>query len=920
MGFSEWLRKHGVSPIIDLDDARTARLMWVICWGALAAQVGFGLLTWLRTPASALVIIQVAFIPFLLLALFWLRQGKVRSVSWLLLGSSWLLIASSSLLTGGVSSPIFTGVAVVIVLAGFLVGHQAALGFTILSGVFSFLMAVLNLAGMMPPPILVLDANQAWFTLFAYLLGIWGLLYLATLGLREAVTGYRREIAEREQAQHQWQESEERYRALFEQTNDAVFFIDLKGQIIRANQKAALMFGYPSKEDFIGTSAVKNIAPAETNQLPIRLAEIISGKQIPIYERTFIRYDGSKFVGEVNVTVVQDQNGIPKHIQSIVRDISERKREEAERERLLQGLHHRSNQIQTAFEVSKTAADYLDPEPLLWQVCNLIHERFGYYYVGLFLVNDHGENAVLRAGSGEAGQVMVLQEHQLPVGGQSMIGWAIANNQARSTTNVGEETIHFKNPLLPETRSELALPLAVRGQVIGALTVQSRSEEGFSPDDMAVLQVMADQVATSIKNAQLFKAAEQRAVEAETLRSISQAVTSSLNLQETIDHILEQLAVVVPYDSGSVQLLREGIMEIVGGRGFPEGMEAKIGKRFPIQEGTVSALITQTLQPAIIDDVQVNFPAFRDKEKNGIHGWMGIPLILHQKLIGLVTLDSLEVGRFTPEHARLAAAFANQVGIALENARLHAEVTQYAAELEQRVRERTTQLEAANKELEAFAYSVSHDLRAPLRAINGFSHILMEEYSEQLPPEARRFQQMVADNAVRMSTLIDDLLTYSRLGRRPIARQQLDPTALVMEVLADFEQDLKNRSVKLQIDPLPPCEADPMLLKLVFQNLLGNAIKFSAHKGQPEIQVGAADTEHGTSYFVRDNGAGFDMAYAGKLFGVFQRLHSEEEFPGTGVGLATVQRLIHRHGGLVWFDAVVDQGAVFYFTIPPQEP
>lgn len=220
-------------------------------------------------------------------------------------------------------------------------------------------------------------------------------------------------------------------------------------------------------------------------------------------------------------------------------------------------------------------------------------------------------------------------------------------------------------------------------------------------------------------------------------------------------------------------------------------------------------------------------------------------------------------------------------------------------------------LEAANKELGAFSYSVSHDLRAPLRAMDGFARILVEDYGPHLDPQAQRYLHLVRDNARQMGQLVDDLLGFSRLGRQPLKKQPVAPGELVRQALAELREEQEERGIELKIGELPPCQADPALLRQVFVNLLSNALKYTRDREKAVIEVGWREG----AYFVRDNGTGFDMRYAHKLFGVFQRLHRAEEYEGTGVGLAIVQRIVHRHNGRVWAEAELDKGATFYFTI-----
>jgi PAS domain S-box-containing protein len=243
-------------------------------------------------------------------------------------------------------------------------------------------------------------------------------------------------------------------------------------------------------------------------------------------------------------------------------------------------------------------------------------------------------------------------------------------------------------------------------------------------------------------------------------------------------------------------------------------------------------------------------------------------------------------------------------------------IHQLNEQLEKRVADRTAELEYANRELEAFVYSVSHDLRAPVRAIAGYSEILLQDFTESLPPDAKRFQQLVQSNAKKLGQLLDDLLVFSRFGRLPISKIQVYPMEIVGQVIDELIPDKSGQPAEFIVHPLPPCQADLPLLRQVFVNLLENALKFSGTQEKPRIEVGCQEVEHKIIYFVKDNGVGFDMDYASKLFRVFSRLHSENDFTGTGVGLSIVQRIIHRHGGEIWADAKVDEGATFYFSLP----
>ncbi len=237
------------------------------------------------------------------------------------------------------------------------------------------------------------------------------------------------------------------------------------------------------------------------------------------------------------------------------------------------------------------------------------------------------------------------------------------------------------------------------------------------------------------------------------------------------------------------------------------------------------------------------------------------------------------------------------------------------AELEQRVLERTAQLELTNRELEAFSYSVSHDLRTPLRAIDGFSQAVLEDFGPMLPEEGQRQLHTIRSSAQRMGALIDDLLTFARLNRQDLNKRAIDTARIVRETLTELGFPWTDRRIEVRVGHLSPGMGDPVLIRQVWLNLIANALKYTRLRDQAEIEIGEADIEGRRTFFVRDNGVGFDMRYASKLFGVFQRLHRIEDYEGTGVGLATVQRIVQRHGGRVWAEAAVDQGATFYFHL-----
>lgn len=254
---------------------------------------------------------------------------------------------------------------------------------------------------------------------------------------------------------------------------------------------------------------------------------------------------------------------------------------------------------------------------------------------------------------------------------------------------------------------------------------------------------------------------------------------------------------------------------------------------------------------------------------------------------------------------------------AIARERADQQIRKFNEELEHRVNVRTAELEAANKELETFSYSVSHDLRAPLRHIDGFSRMLLESCGPQLGAEGQKYLDRICVATQHMGNLIDDLLKLAQVGRRVLDLKPVELSGLVREMLDEFKAETQGRKIEWEVGPLPSVTCDAGLIKQVFSNLIGNSIKYTRRRETAVIEVGQTVIAGTPAFFIRDNGAGFDMKYADKLFGAFQRLHQETEFEGTGIGLATVHRIIQRHGGRIWAEADLGKGATFYFTLEP---
>lgn len=409
------------------------------------------------------------------------------------------------------------------------------------------------------------------------------------------------------------------------------------------------------------------------------------------------------------------------------------------------------------------------------------------------------------------------------------------------------------------------------------------------------------------------------------LNQLGLALAQTFDLPTVYRTVHEHLAQLVDCPAFCISLYDEATGTLRAGYAFSDGETLDPACFPPLtippdspRRGRAGAILTR--QPTIVTDLPTA-PAEGvvivglDDEAHRPRSALYVPLLAHGQTLGLLEVQSYRQDAYSEADIALLGPVAHQIGLSIENARLFAALQAERNSLAQRVAERTAELQAANRELEAFAYSVSHDLRAPLRALEGFSIALLSRYQGQLDEQGQHYLNRIRAATQRMDQLINDLLTLSHVSRYEMTRQTVDLSTLAREIAAELRAQDPHRQVEFTIADGMAAHGDAHLLRIALENLLGNAWKFTAPRSPAHIQVGMADRAGERVYFVRDNGVGFDMAYADKLFAPFQRLHSLHEFPGTGIGLATVQRIIARHGGRVWAEAKVDGGATFYFML-----
>jgi signal transduction histidine kinase len=494
-----------------------------------------------------------------------------------------------------------------------------------------------------------------------------------------------------------------------------------------------------------------------------------------------------------------------------------------------------------------------------------------------------------------------------------------------------------KLPPGPETAALLAsdvqlymvVPMIAGGELLGALSFGG-SERSFPQEQLNIVREVAAQLAIAIAQARLLARVRSHAAELESkvrdrtaeldmVHRTTLAISTADSSADAFAILLRQVCEYTDWSFAQTWVPHGGTTRLKLAAAWYCSVPAledfrRANERLEFApEGGALQQVLATRQPGWVWDLQPAPGAVRRPLMiaSGLRSWIGFPVLADGEVIAVIEFFDAGLRSRDESVLRLISTLATQLGPVLERKRAAEQIDALNANL----RRYTVELEATNRELESFSYSVSHDLRAPLRAVDGYARMLEEDYNDRLDAEGRRLLGVVREASTRMGRLIDDLLAFSHLGRQELATRRVDMAALVAEVIAEAKGDAK---AALEVGALPAAQADRAMMKQVWFNLVGNALKYSGKRDAPVVQIGAKAEGGELVYWVRDNGAGFDMRYAQKLFGVFQRLHRAEEFPGTGVGLATVQRVIVRHGGRVWAEGKPGEGACFYFSLPAE--
>jgi PAS domain S-box-containing protein len=697
------------------------------------------------------------------------------------------------------------------------------------------------------------------------------------------IYGAARDITERKRTEQALRESEERYRYLIQAVTDYIYMVRVEdGRVVETihGPGCVAVTGYTS-EDFAADPFLwyRMVVPEDRTKVEEQAQQMLKGSETLAIEHRILRKDGTqRWVRNTSVPH-RDERGKLLSYDGLVQDITERKLAE-------EALRESESKFRSFVEQSIEGFLLVDEQGIVIEWNRALEEMTGVkreQALGQFLwdIQLH----------------FMVEEFKTPAAyeqSKTIVLQALQSGQAP----------FFNHPVeAVYRRSDGSRGIAQ--QVIFLVKTEGGFRIGSASRDI-----------TEQKRAE--EARHRYAQRLEELREIDRAILEARSPEAitlaALKHLRNLLAcqhvsvVTFDYDTQKATILAvdlDGKTQL----GFQQQMTLDdFGITPDLLEGRVH----------IVDDIAtLNEKVASDEQllAEGIRSFASLPFMVEGKLIGSLNLGDASPNSFTPDRIEIAHEAATSLAIAIQQAQLREQVQHYTNELEQRVAERTEQLEAANKELEAFSYSVSHDLRAPLRAMDGFSRILLEEYAPHLSPDIVHYLDIIRENALQMGRLIDDLLAFSRLSRQPFKKQAVDNEELVHQAIESLEEEQKGRNINLSIGELPTCQGDPALLRQVWVNLLSNALKFTRRRGITQIEIGCLKKDSEQVYYVKDNGTGFDMQYTERLFGVFQRLHSAEEYEGSGVGLAIVQRVISRHGGRIWVEAEPDKGATFYFVI-----
>ncbi|NOZ71022.1 MAG: GAF domain-containing protein [Chloroflexi bacterium] len=743
-------------------------------------------------------------------------------------------------------------------------------------------------------------------------------------------------------------ESEAKYRNFYENVQDVIYRTDYHGIITDISPSIEYHTGY-RPEEFVGRHVQDFFYdPEEYAALD---AAIEQNGVVNDFEIRLKNKDGRIVPTSVSSRIVFDSQGQAIATEGVLRDISTRKKMEASMQQQLWFLRALNEIAQIIIENDK-------PEKMLSETIRVVGETLKVDRALIYQVAFDSDHAI---GLGE----WINPRHENIESSKATFPLEFflgAINEMRRSQQWLESHDDAIDPHLLEDgsaqllhqhmhiKSLLWYPFAFQEQGYHVLVLNQISERRtWQKEEIDFVAATSRQVSIALEKIALLEETHRRAEEFAALYETSTTLSVEHDLNTLLNAIVERATALLKVPAGGMYLYdpttRELEVVVASGSTIPLGTRLRLG------EG-MAGRVAQTQRPLRVEDYYSWTGRSHKYEGIPVRATLEVPILHGGELIGVLVVHEIGDSKktFSDADEHLLSLFAAQAASAIRTARLVDEIRQHAAELEERVRDRTADLnlrveegarlneamrnlledlraanrraeetarnlEQANAELESFASSIAHDLRSPLRGIDGWSYILWEDYGKQLDEQAQEYLNRIRAEARRMSQMIDALLALAHLSRKDMLWESVDLSAMARTIAQRLQEEQPQRRVEFIIQQGLTTKGDLNLLEIALTNLIGNAFKFTSSRPLARIEFGQTEIEGQPTYFVRDNGVGFDMAYASQLFGAFQRLHAASEFPGTGIGLATVQRIIQRHGGRVWVTAEVDKGATFFFTL-----
>ncbi|MBN1887552.1 MAG: GAF domain-containing protein [Thermoflexales bacterium] len=613
-------------------------------------------------------------------------------------------------------------------------------------------------------------------------------------------------------------------------------------------------------------------------------------------------------------------------------------------------VSHRAVQLETVAEASRRITSLLDLEQLLTEVTNLICDKFGFYYTGVFLVDETDDFSleepllVLRAAGGERGPALLRQGLRLPVDDNSLNGRAANTNQVQCVNDISMYPYYRRVDLLRDTISELSIPLHIGRRLVGTLDVQSTQVNAFTKDDIAVLEGLASQVAIAIQNTRLYESEQARRQVAETLREVGHILSSTLDLDQVLDRFLEQLALVVPYSRAAVMMQSGDVLHVEAARGFGDSRRAA-ELDMNIHENDVFSQVSQSRQVLIISDVEA-YPEWTQVDWLPLdHSWMGAPLIVQDEVIGMLSLTRKERSAFNQDEVAVIFTFANQAAIAIHNARLYEQIRDFNLQLEQKVQERTGELEQAYTLLEQldrnksdFINIAAHELRTPLTVMKGYTAMMYGDQMIKQSPYLLEAVSGVLKGTDRLYEIVNSMLDVARIDSQvlDLCPEVIELATIIERLRNEFTPSLQERRLNLHTDnmsSLPLIKADSDMLYKVFYSVIINAIKYTPDGGTITISGHKMSDERlgeCVEIIVSDTGIGIDPEHHELIFEKFYQtgkvaLHSSGRTKfkggGPGLGLAIARGIVQAHNGRIWVESAGHDestcpGSNFHILLP----